>query len=212
MSQRAILGLLSLTALAVCCESVLGVDQPETPPQRYRVVIIIAEGYQDHEFWFPYYRFREDGADVVVAGPETGAVRGAGLYGKDGLPAIVSTTIEEVAQKPFDVVYIPGGLWAAATLRGHQPALNLLRKALKEGIVVATIGHAAWILISAYQVKGRTVAGPLEISTDIHNAGAYYVANAAVRDGNLVTAVGPDDLPDLFTLLIPAIREKVRGK
>ena len=38
------------------------------------------------------------------------------------------------------------------------------------------------------------------------------MANAAVRDGNLVTAVGPDDLPDLFTLLIPAIREKVKGK
>ena len=77
---------------------------------------------------------------------------------------------------------------------------------------MAAIGHAAWILISAYQVKGRTVAGPLEMATDLHNAGAYYVAHNAVRDGNLVTAVGPDDLPDLFALLIPAIREKVQEK
>ncbi len=212
MSRRATLGLMSLATFAVSCELVLGADQPQTPSKRYRVVIAVAEGYQEHELWFPYYRFREEGADVVVAGPEAGTVCGAGLHGKDGLPAVVTTTIEEAGQKPFDVLYIPGGLWAATTLRSHQPALNLVRKALKEGKVVATIGHAAWILVSAYQVKGRTVAGPLEISTDIHNAGAYYVANAAVRDGNLITAVGPDDLPDLFTLLIPTIREKVQGK
>jgi protease I len=147
-----------------------------------------------------------------VAGTETGTVCGAGLHGKDGLPAIVTTTVDEATQKPFDVLYIPGGLWAATTLRGYQPVLNLVRKALKDEKIVATIGHAAWILVSAYQVKGRTVAAPLEIATDIHNAGAHYVANAAVRDGNLVTAVGPDDLPDLFTLLIPTIRGKVQGK
>jgi len=31
------------------------------------VVIIIAEGYHEHEFWFPYYRFKEEGANVIVA-------------------------------------------------------------------------------------------------------------------------------------------------
>ena len=210
--SRIIVGFLVILALAAGCELALGADQPAPSSQRYRVVIVIAEGYQEHEFWFPYYRFQEDGADIVVAGAQAGTVNGAGLHGKDGLPAVVAASIEEATQKPFDVLYIPGGLWAAMTLRSHQPVLNLVRKALKEGKVVATIGHAAWILVSAYQVKGRTVAAPLEIATDIHNAGAYYVASAAVRDGNLITAVGPDDLPDLFTLLIPAIRERVQGK
>ena len=165
MNPRVMLGLLSIAALAASCDLVLGTDQPETPSKRYRVVIVVAEGYQEQEFWFPYYRFREEGADVIVAGPETGPVCGAGLHGKDGLPAVASITIEEVAQKPFDVLYIPGGLWAATTLRGYQPMLNLVRKSLKEERVVATIGHAACILISAYQVKGRTVAAPLEMST-----------------------------------------------
>ena len=115
-------GLVSLLALAAFgCEPALAVDQPETPKKSYRVVIVIAEGYQEHEFWFPYYRFREDGADVVVAGPETGTVYGAGLHGKDGLPAVVTDTIEEVAQRPFDLLYLPGGLWAA-TYTPRSPA------------------------------------------------------------------------------------------
>jgi putative intracellular protease/amidase len=184
----------------------------QTTSSRYRVLIVIAPGYQEHELWFAYYRFREEGADVLLAAPEKGTVYGAGLHGKDGLPAVVAATIEDALQKPFDVLYIPGGLWAATKLRGHPPTLDLLRRALKEKKVVATVGHAAWILISAYQAKGRTIAGPLEIAMDIHNAGAYYVANAAVRDDNLVTAVGPDDLPDFFRLLLPVIHEKVREK
>jgi len=50
-----------------------------------RIALVIAEGYHEHEFWFPYYRFLEEGSEVVVAGPEVGTVRGEGPAGRNGL-------------------------------------------------------------------------------------------------------------------------------
>jgi hypothetical protein len=44
-------------------EVVLGSDNAQSAPQALRlkgcrVAIVIANGYHEHEFWFPYYRFR----------------------------------------------------------------------------------------------------------------------------------------------------------
>ena len=82
--------------------------------QGVRVLLIIADGYHEHEFWYPYYRFREEGAEVIVAGVEKGTVYGEGLHGKDGLPAAVQYPVEEIADQHFDLIYLPGGILADA--------------------------------------------------------------------------------------------------
>jgi len=177
-----------------------------------RVAIIIADGYHDHEFWFPYYRFREEGAEVVVAGPKPGTVYGEGLHGKDGLPAEVTHTIEEIMEEDLDVVYLPGGLWAPMTLRAHSPTLQFVRKALEEDRIVAAICHASWILVSADLVRGRKIACPSDMAVDVSNAGGVYVDDASVRAGNLITAVYFGYLPEQLRLLVPAIYERMSGK
>lgn len=177
-----------------------------------RVAIVITHGYHDHEFWFPYYRFKEAGAEVVVAGPETGTVFGEGLHGKDGLPAEVTHTIQEIMEEDFDVVYLPGGLWAPMTLRAHQPTLRFVRKAIEDEVIVAAICHSSWILVSADLVRGRKVACPSDMAVDVTNAGGIYVEDAAVRDDNLITAVYFGYLPEQFRLLLPAVYQRLSRK
>jgi protease I len=178
-----------------------------------KICIIIANGYHEHEFWFPYYRFKEEGAEIIVAGPKTGVVHGEGRHGKDGLPAEVNYSVERIMDMEFDVLYFPGGIWAPLELRAHRPTLDLVRRAVADDVIVATICHAAWILVSADVVRGRRIACPSDMAVDVRNAGGIYVEKPCVRDGNLITAVYYGYLPEQFRALIPAIIESPpRGK
>jgi protease I len=170
-----------------------------------RIAIIIADGYHEHEFWFPYYRFREEGAEVIVAGPEPGVVYGEGRHGKDGLPAKVTHSVEQAADMDLDVLYLPGGIFSPLTLRAHRPTLDLVRRAMNNEIIVAAICHAQWILVSADVVRGRRLTCPPDMADDVKNAGGIYIEEKCVRDRNLITAVYFGYLPEQFQVLMPAI-------
>jgi protease I len=172
-----------------------------------RIAILIAEGFHDHEFWFPYYRFREEGAQVIVAGPKTGTICGEGRHGKDGLPAEVTCTVEQAGGMRLDGLYLPGGIFGPLTLRAHRPTLDLVRRAMETNLVVGSICHAQWILVSAGVLKGRRLTCPPDMADDVINAGGVFLKEKAVRDGNLITAVYFGYLPEQFRLLIPALMD-----
>jgi len=184
------------------------------------VLMLVAEGVHDHEFWYPYYRFREEGAKVVVAGPAKGTVLGEGRLGLDGLPVQIPHTIDEVAGMDMDCLYLPGGMYGPVILRSHQGALEIVRRAMGANRIVAAICHAQWILVSAGVLKGRRLTCPEDMAIDVINAGGEYVRcpegladnvdnpGRAVRDGNLITAVYFGYLPEQFRLLIPAMLER----
>ena len=74
-----------------------------------KIAIFIEDMFNVFEFWYPYYRFKEAGAEVLVAGPATGVVHG----GERGLPAEVSHPVEELEEDQIDLLYLPGGLRAS---------------------------------------------------------------------------------------------------
>ena len=212
MTKQITARMVLVTVIASLMLTVAAAGQPARSLEGSRVAILIAEGYHDHEFWFPYYRFLEEGAEVVVAGPETGTVLGEGRHGKDGLPARVKHTVQEIMEQEFDLVYIPGGIWAPLTLRAHQPTLDFVRKAMRDGIIVAAICHASWVLVSADLVNGRRIACPRDMAVDVKNAGGIHVEEGAVKDDNLITAVYFGYLPEQFRILIPALQKVVAGR
>ena len=124
-------------------------EETEVRLENTTVIMPIACGYHEHEFWFPYYRFKEEGSDVIVAGIEKGAVMGEGRNGKDGLLAEITHTVEEASELDFDCLYLPGGIYGPLALRAHAPLLELVRKAMDTGVIVGAICHAFWILVSA---------------------------------------------------------------
>ena len=169
--------------------------------QGKRVAIIVETGTHDHEFWFPYYRFLEEGAQVVVAGLEPGQVLGEGVNGKDGLPIPVDCKIDELQAEEIDLLFLPGGIYGPLRLRMCQPLLELVRACHARGTLICSICHAPWILISAGLVQGRTIACPPDIAVDIENAGGVPTEEPAVLDKGVLSSVYFGRLPEMFALL-----------
>jgi len=164
-----------------------------------RIGIFIEDLYNEFEFWYPYYRMKEAGAKVAVIG--TGAKE---YHTKIGLPAPGGTPAEAVSAVDFDAIIVPGG-YAPDRLRRHPAVLKLVRDCFDGGKIVAAICHAGWVLVSAGVLKGRKATCFSSIKDDVINAGAKYVDQEVVRDGNLITSRTPDDLPAFCREIITAL-------
>lgn len=172
-----------------------------------RVAIPIAEGFDPHEFWYAYYRFREEGAEVVVPAVQPGMLYSEAKSFHDR-PFEAEQSIAEVADQNFDLVYIATSVTGSLRVRTHEPALRMVRKAMAENRFVCSICHGIWVLASAGVLAGRKVTCPSDQADDAVAAGAEYVEEKAVRDGNLITAVYFGYLPDHFRLIMDAMLEK----
>jgi protease I len=164
-----------------------------------RIAILVEDLYNELEFWYPFYRLKEAGAIVTVVG------NGAKEYhSKIGMPAPGGVSAETVKSADFEAVIVPGG-YAPDRMRRSQAMLGLVRSCFQEGKVVAAICHAGWVLVSAGILKGKTATGVSSIKDDLVNAGAKYVDQEVVRDGNLITSRTPDDLPAFCREIIKAL-------
>lgn len=167
-----------------------------------RVAILAENMYQEMELWVPYYRLKEEGAAVTVIG--TGA---ATYTSKAGYPVNADVSADRVTADDFDGVIIPGG-YAPDLMRRSAAMVRLVRDAFDGGKVVGTICHAAWMLCSAGILKDKTATCFHSIKDDLMNAGARYVDQEVVVDGNLITAREAKDLPAFCRELIKVL-EKV---
>ena len=154
-----------------------------------RILMFVDEIYEDLELWYPRLRLEEAGATVTVAGPELQTVRG-----KHGYPATPDARIADVREQDFDGLVIPGG-FMPDKLRRDSQVLELTRAFDASGKLLAFICHAGWIPISAKIVAGRTLTSTPGIRDDLENAGATWLDEAVVVDGNFVTSRRPPDLP-----------------
>jgi protease I len=181
---------------------------PAEPHQRGARIQVLAESqYQELELWYPVLRFREAGADVVVASPARG-----GLYAsKIGYPVRSDASVEEIDPNDVDALIIPGG-FAPEGMRRSQPLLDLVRKTHENGTVVAAICHAGWVLVSAGLARGRRLTCVPIIRDDVLSAGADYIDAPVVRDGNLITSRLPNDLPVFCAEIAAALREPPAGR
>lgn len=171
-----------------------------------RVAYLVEDGYEDLEFWVPLMRLQEEGHEVTVVSD-----RMVTFTGKGGLQARPDVLITELAPMDFDAVVVPGG-WAPDKLRRSQAILSFVQALHADRKIVAAICHGGWVLASAGIVKGRKAAGSLGIRDDMVNAGAEWVDQPAVRDGNLVWGRVVADIPDFCRELVSALNEYTSGE
>jgi protease I len=165
-----------------------------------KVVLLAENMYQDLELWVPYYRLKEEGAEVTVVGTGTAKT----YTSKNGYPVDVDKVDKEIDVSTYDGVVIPGG-YAPDLMRRSPDMVRIVREAHQKGKVVAAICHAGWMLASAGILKGKKATSFFAIKDDMVNAGANYVDAEVVRDGNLVTSRKPDDLPAFCRTIIEAL-------
>ena len=165
-----------------------------------RIAILAENQYQEMELWVPYYRLKEEGAEVKVVG----AGGAKSYHSKTGYPVNVDAQADQVSAVEFDAVVVPGG-YAPDMMRRHESMVKLVREASQQGKVVAAICHAGWMLASAGVVKGKKVTSFFSIKDDMVNAGGEWSDSEVVVDGNLITSRKPDDLPAFCREIIRAL-------
>ncbi len=170
--------------------------------QGKKIAILIEKLYQELEAWYPYYRLKEEGAEVVFVGPE----REKEYNSKLGYPVKAELGIQEANVEDFDAVIIPGG-YAPDYMRRIPEMVNFVKGMNKAEKVIAAICHAGWVLVSADILRGKRVTSFSAIQDDMKNAGAEYVNEEVVRDGNIITSRQPDDLPAFCKTIIEALAE-----
>jgi len=148
-----------------------------------KVVIITAQNFQDEEFTYPYYRLKEEGWTVDVATPDLVEV-----FGKYGVPARANKDTKDLQVADYDAVIVPGGFEAPDRLRVRKEVLAFVKDMFEAKKLVAAICHGPWVCISAGIVRGKKVTGFIALKDDLVNAGAIYLEQDVVIDGNLITA------------------------
>ena len=175
------------------------------PDQRLdgmRVVVLVADGVEDLEYWVTVMRLREEGAAVLSVGLSLDPIRG-----KNGLAARADRVAEDVDDTAVDALVIPGG-WAPDKLRRYPAITNLVRAVHAAGKPIGIICHGGSVAISAGIVQaGHPATGSLGIKDDLVNAGARWVDEPAFRDGNLVWGRVVDDIPDFERELVALFAE-----
>ncbi len=167
-----------------------------------KVLLLAADQFEDMELLYPLYRLGEEGVAVTVAGLDDRPVTGKKGHG----PVPVDTTADRVAAGDFDALVIPGG-YAPDKLRRSGAVLALVRDFDAAGKPIAFICHAGWVPISAKILKGRRATSVAAIRDDMVNAGADWVDQATVIDGNLISARTPADLGPWMKALLTALEK-----
>ncbi|MDM9584342.1 DJ-1/PfpI/YhbO family deglycase/protease [Nostoc sp. GT001] len=162
-----------------------------------KVAILIEQAVEDAEFTVPYNGFKQAGMEVVVLGSRMNE-KYKGKQGKVSIQAD-GTTTEAIAAE-FDAVVIPGGM-APDKMRRNLNTVRFVQEAIQQGKLVAAVCHGPQVLIEGDLLEGKQVTGFSAIAKDITNAGANYLDQPLVVDGNLITSREPGDLA-IFTTAI----------
>ncbi|MGC9514501.1 type 1 glutamine amidotransferase domain-containing protein [Methanocrinis sp.] len=169
-----------------------------------KAALLVAKDYEDLEFWYPYYRMREAGAEVVIVGTADGEET---VASKHGYPAEIDLRADEALEEAegFDGLIVPGG-WAPDRLRRCEKTLELVKTIFDDGEVMAAICHGPQVLISADVVRGRRMTSAPAIRDDMRNAGAVWTDEEVVVDGNVISSRSPPDLPAFCREIVRAMR------
>lgn len=164
-----------------------------------RIAVLVAPGVEDLEFYVPYMRLQEEGAEVIGAGLSLEPVTG-----KNGLMVTPDVTIESLKSNELYALVIPGG-WAPDKLRRYKSVTDLVREMNGAGKIIGIICHGGLVPISAGILNGRRATGSTGIKDDLVNAGATWVDEPAFREGNLVWGRVVADIPDFCRELVAAL-------
>lgn len=172
-----------------------------------KVAILVADGFEQSELAEPKKALEEAGAKTFIVSPVKGKVKGwkAKNWG-DEFP--VDKELSQANADEFDALLLPGGVSNPDTLRMTPEAVNFVKKFAEAHKPIGAICHGPWTLINAEAVRGKTLTSYQSIKMDLINAGARWVDQEVVIDGNLVTSRKPDDIPAFNNAIIDLFSRK----
>jgi protease I len=171
-----------------------------------RVLIVATDGFEEWELFGPREILQKLNAEVVLASPKRDPIQ-ATVHDDPGKTIRPQLTVDEALADDFDALILPGGVRNPDHLRTNQKAIQLIKDFAVQGKPVGAICHGPWLLVEADLLRGRRATSWPSIRTDLRNAGANVVDEAAVTDGNIVTSRNPQDVEEFTRALIDLIEE-----
>jgi protease I len=171
-----------------------------------RIAVLAADGFEKIELVVPVAALRLEGAKVDIVSLRRGRIRGVNLH-EPASRVRASKTVHDADPSDYDGLFVPGGLINPDLLRQSAPARNFVRAFEEARKPIATLCHGPWVLASAGLVDGRTMTSWPGVRDDMVNAGATWLDQPVVRDGNLVTSRGPQDLRQFVPAIIDLFAE-----
>ena len=169
-----------------------------------KIAILATDGFEQVELTDPRKALNNVGATTVVIAPKNGEIKGWSK--KDwGQPVKVDQLLADANPHEYDALLLPGGVMNPDHLRMDPAAVNFVRQFVSTGKPIAAICHGPWTLVEADALRGRTVTSWPSLKTDIKNAGANWVDQAVVTDGQFIFSRKPDDIPAFNKALIEAL-------
>jgi protease I len=171
-----------------------------------KIAILATDGFEQAELLEPRKALDEAGATTVVIAPKSGEIKGWDM--KDwGESVKVDKVLDDSNPHDYDALVLPGGVMNPDHLRMDPKAVNFVRQFVATGKTVAAICHGSWTLIDAGALKGKTVTSWPSLKTDLKNAGANWVDQEVVTDGQFIFSRKPDDIPAFNKAIIEAISQ-----
>ncbi len=156
-----------------------------------KIAVLIDKDFEDSEYTKPAEAFRHAGYRLVHLGLKKGeTVKGK----KEATPVMIDMDVKGARIHDFDALLIPGG-YSPDNLRAYDEPVRFVKEFMESGKPVFAICHGPQLLISAQALKGCRVTAWKSLIQDIKNAGAEFIDNEVVVDGNLVTSRNPHDIP-----------------
>lgn len=169
-----------------------------------KVAILVDDGFEQVELTEPRQALDDAGATTQIVSPRDQQVRGWKFteWG-DSLP--VDVALDGANPQDFDALLLPGGVINPDSLRTQPKAVAFIQAFFDAGKPVGAICHGPWTIIEAGAARGRQIAAWPSLKTDLRNAGAEWMDQEVVVDGNLVSSRMPDDIPAFNRALIARI-------
>jgi protease I len=161
----------------------------------FHVAVLATDGFEEPELTEPVKALREAGAQVTILSPKAGEIQAVRHDIDKTIKVKVDRTIKDASTEEFDAVHLPGGALNADSMRMVPEVQAFLREMQDAGKPISVICHAAWELVSAGLVRGRTLTSYYTIQDDIRNAGGTWVDREVVEDGNWLSSRQPKDIP-----------------
>lgn len=159
-----------------------------------RIAVLATDGFEQVELAAPVAALREAGAEADIVSLQGGHIRGVNLNEPADDVIAVDKLVTEVKARDYDGLFIPGGFICPDMLRQSAAARDLVREFDHAGKPIATLCHGPWMLVSSGLAHGRTLTSWPGVRDDLVNAGAIWLDQEVVRDGNLLSSRGPQDI------------------
>jgi len=156
-----------------------------------KIAVIIDDMFEDVEYSKPAEEFQKVGHRLVHIGLKKGKV----VKGKKQEVAVtIDKQVDTTSVTDFDALFIPGG-YSPDKLRVNDDAVRFVKEFVNSGKPVFSICHGPQLLITAQVLSGRKITGWKSIVQDLKNAGAEFLDQDVVEDGNLISSRSPADIP-----------------